>query len=106
MSRFAAVAALVLVAVLLVLRYVPAQPPTATGPVLRELRVFSGRDVQLAIAMTALGNVGVLAVFTFISPLLTDFSGFSAGSVPARCSSSSCSACSPSRSSPVCRPAC
>ncbi|MEV0084360.1 MFS transporter [Saccharopolyspora sp. NPDC050642] len=81
-ATFAAVAALVGVALLLVLRFVPAQPAVATGPVLAELRVLARRDVQLAIGLTAVGNVGVVTVFSFITPLLTDVSGFAAGAVP------------------------
>jgi DHA1 family inner membrane transport protein len=81
-ATFVAVAAISVAALLLVLRFVPAKPPVATGSVRGELRVFAGRDVQLAIALTAVGNVGVVTVFTYITPLLTDVSGFAAGAVP------------------------
>lgn len=81
-STFVAVAALSVVALPLVLRFVPALPAAATGSVLGELRVFAGRDVQLAIALTAVGNVGIVTVFTYIAPLLTQVSGFSPGAVP------------------------
>ncbi|GAA4494950.1 MFS transporter [Actinoallomurus oryzae] len=81
-ATFAAVAAVSVAALLLVLRFVPARPRAAAGPVLGELRVFAGRDVQLALALTAVGNVGVVTVFTYIAPLLTDVGGFSAASVP------------------------
>jgi MFS transporter, DHA1 family, inner membrane transport protein len=80
-ATFVAVAAVTLAAVPLVLRYVPAAPGT-TGSVLAELRVFADRDVQLAIALTAVGNVGVVTVFTYIAPLLTDVSGFAPGAIP------------------------
>ncbi|WP_030613835.1 MFS transporter [Streptomyces sclerotialus] len=81
-APFLAIAAGSAAALLLVRRFVPAQPATATGPVLGELRVFTQRDVQLAIALTVLGNVGVVAVFTFIAPLLTDVSGFADAAIP------------------------
>ncbi|MGP4019900.1 MFS transporter [Saccharopolyspora sp. 5N708] len=81
-ATFAAVAAVSIAALLLVLRFVPVQPAIATSSILGELRVLANRDVQLAIALTALGNVGVVTVFTFITPLLTDVSGFSADAVP------------------------
>jgi len=81
-ATFAAVAALTVVAWALVAWSVPAGPPIATGPIRGELRVFAQRDVQLAIALTVLGNVGVVTVFTFITPLLTEVSGFTAASVP------------------------
>jgi DHA1 family inner membrane transport protein len=81
-ATFAAVAAITAVALLLVLRFVPAQSPAATGPVRGELRVFTGRNVQLAIALTAVSNVGILTVFIYIAPLLTGISRFAADSVP------------------------
>lgn len=81
-TTFAAIAAVTCVALVLVLRFVPPQPATAAGLVLRELRVLANRDVQLAITLTAVGNVGAVAVFTYIAPLLTDVSGFAAGAIP------------------------
>jgi DHA1 family inner membrane transport protein len=82
-ATFVTVAAVTAVGLLLVLRLVPAQPAATTGSVLGELRVFASRDVRLAIALTAVGNVGIVTVFTYIAPLLTDVSGFTAGTVPA-----------------------
>jgi len=81
-ATFGAIAAFSLVALLLVARYVPAQPPVATGSVLGELRVFAHRDVQLAIALTAVGNVGIVTVFSYLAPLLTEVSGFAADALP------------------------
>ncbi|GLZ78044.1 MFS transporter [Actinorhabdospora filicis] len=81
-ATFAAVAVLTSAAWALVAWSVPAGPPIATGPVLGELRVLTRRDVRLAIALTVLGNIGVVTVFTFITPLLTEVSGFAAGTVP------------------------
>ncbi|WP_216858513.1 MFS transporter [Actinomadura verrucosospora] len=80
-AAFAAVAALAAAGLLMVLRFVPASP-AATGSMRGELRVFKGRDVQLAIALTAVGNVGVVTVFSYIAPLLTGVSGFGEGAVP------------------------
>lgn len=82
-ATFGVIAAFSAVALLLVLRFVPAGPAVSTGSVLGELRVFGSRDVWLAIAITAVGNVGIVAVFTYIAPLLTDVGGFGAGAVPA-----------------------
>lgn len=80
-AAFAAVAAVTAAGLLMVLRFVPAIP-APTGSVRGELRVFAGRDVQLAIALTAVGNVGVVTVFSYIAPLLTGVSGFGEGAVP------------------------
>ncbi|GAB3416947.1 MFS transporter [Flindersiella endophytica] len=89
-ATFVTVAVISLAALPLVLRYVPDQPGSGgrrgVGPdergVAGELRVLAGRDLQLAIALTALGNLGVVMVFTYITPLLTSVSGFGAGAVP------------------------
>jgi MFS transporter, DHA1 family, inner membrane transport protein len=75
-ATFTAIAAVSTVALLLVLRFVPAQPVAAVSSVRGELRVFADRGVQLAIALTAVGNVGIVTVFTYITPLLTEVSGF------------------------------
>ncbi|GAA5125093.1 MFS transporter [Pseudonocardia adelaidensis] len=80
-ATFVAVAAVTLAAVPLVLRHVPAAPGTS-GSAFAELRVLGDRDVQLAIALSAVGNVGVVTVFTYIAPLLTEVGGFPAGAVP------------------------
>jgi MFS transporter, DHA1 family, inner membrane transport protein len=82
-ATFAAVTMITLVALTFVLRFVPTLPAAATGSLLGQLRVFTRRDLQRAITMTALGNVGVVMVFTYLAPLLTDVSGFSATALPA-----------------------
>jgi DHA1 family inner membrane transport protein len=82
-ATFLTVAVVTVAGLLLVLRLIPAQPAATTGSVLGELRVFASRNLQLAIALTAVGNVGIVTVFTYIAPLLTDVSGFTAGTVPA-----------------------
>jgi DHA1 family inner membrane transport protein len=66
----------------MVLRFVPVQPAVEKKSVFGELRVLANREVQLAIALTALGNLGVVMVFTYIASLLIDVSGFSATAVP------------------------
>ncbi|MFC3961599.1 MFS transporter [Nocardia jiangsuensis] len=79
-ATFAAVAVVCALGLLLVIRLVPAVA-NAGGSAVAEMRVFRSRDVQLAIAITAIANAGVLMVFTYFSPLLTDVSGFTSGSV-------------------------
>lgn len=79
---FVAVAACCAVGLSLVLRLVPGGPPPAPGPsAVSELRVFRARDVQLALAATAVGNAGLLAVFTYFAPLLTEVTRFAADTV-------------------------
>lgn len=79
-ATFGAVAVVSGIALLLVLRFVPAQ--AAAGSVRGELRVLADRNVWQAIGLTVLGNVGVVTVFTYIAPLLTDVSGFSSELLP------------------------
>lgn len=82
-ATFVSVAVCAAVALLLVLRFLPTMPAPSSGSIRGELRVFADRRVQLAIALTALGNVGVVTVFTYFTPLLTEVSGFAASVVPA-----------------------
>ncbi|MCO5992260.1 MFS transporter [Actinoallomurus rhizosphaericola] len=81
-ATFAAVAAFSAAALALVVRSVPDQPAPTVRSLAGELRVFTGRDVVLAIALTAAGNLGVVTVFSFLAPLATDVSGFSDEAVP------------------------
>lgn len=80
-ATFGSVAAFSLVATVLVLTLVPVPRTVLTASARSEIGVFANRDVQLAILMTAVGQAGVFTVFTYIAPLLTDVSGFSAGAV-------------------------
>jgi DHA1 family inner membrane transport protein len=82
-APFATVAAIAAAALVLVLVSMPNQPAPVVGSLLGELRVFTRQDVVLAIILTAAGNLGVVTVFSFLAPLATDVSGFSAQAVPA-----------------------
>ncbi|QBD76835.1 MFS transporter [Ktedonosporobacter rubrisoli] len=76
---FVAIAICCACGLLLVLWLVPrSQHATAGTSAIAELRVFGKPDVQLAIAITALGNAGLLTVFIYFAPLLTNISGFTA----------------------------
>src|ERR1700754_1398350 len=82
-ATFMAMAVFTVATLALVLRFVPAQPASATGPVLGELRVLARREVPLAIALTGVGTVGVSAVPTYTAPPLVEVGGFSRAAVPA-----------------------
>ncbi len=81
-ATFASVALCAALALPLVLRFMPDSPGSAAGSIGRELRVFTERDVLWALALTAVGNIGVVMVFTYITPLLTEVAGFPARAVP------------------------
>ena len=74
---FFAIAMLCVCGALLAWRYVPR---TAGSPgkasAFTELKVLKNRAVMLAMAITVFGNAGVLAVFTFFAPLLTEVADY------------------------------
>ncbi|MEU7745753.1 MFS transporter [Nonomuraea sp. NPDC049158] len=82
-STFVTIAVCCVLGLLLVLRFVPdvrnATPGTSA---LAELRVLRGREVRRAIAVTAVGNAGLLIVFTYFAPLLTGVTEFAAAAIP------------------------
>ncbi|MEV4576243.1 MFS transporter [Nonomuraea jabiensis] len=83
-ATFLAVAACCAAGFALVARLVPdVREPSGGGSAVSELRVLRDRDVLLAIAVTAVGNAGLLMVFTFFAPLVTDVTGFAGGAVAA-----------------------
>ncbi|MEV6034418.1 MFS transporter [Nonomuraea sp. NPDC052116] len=83
-ATFLVVAACCAAGFALVARLVPdVREPSGGGSAVSELRVFRDRDVRLAIAVTAVGNAGLLMVFTFFAPLVTDVTGFAGGAVAA-----------------------
>jgi DHA1 family inner membrane transport protein len=79
-ATFGAIAAVCALGLLLVLRLVPAVENLGTSAV-AELKMFGNRRVQLAILVTAIGNAGLLMVFTYFAPLLTTLTGFSPDTV-------------------------
>jgi DHA1 family inner membrane transport protein len=81
-SAYFAVAALAVLTVVMVLAFVPSCPgdPEATGR--RELAAFSKPQVWLTLLAGAIGFGGMFAVYSYISPTLTDVGGLSESSVP------------------------
>nr|BBH88125.1 MFS transporter [Thermosporothrix sp. COM3] len=81
-APFIAIAICCALGLLLVFLLVP-RDQSAASPTsaVSELRVFRSRDVQLAIAITAISNIGVLTVFTYFAPLFTTITGFSTDAV-------------------------
>ncbi|MGW4211330.1 MFS transporter [Lentzea sp. NPDC004789] len=79
-ATFLAIAIVCALGLLLTWRLVPAVA-SAGGSAVAELKVFRAHNVQLAILVTAVGNAGLLMVFTYVAPLLTDVTGYAAGTV-------------------------
>jgi len=80
-ATFVAIAACCALGLALIPRMVPATtgaPTSATA----ELRVLRAPDVRLAIAVTAVANAGLLVVFTYFAPLLTEVTAVADDTVP------------------------
>lgn len=82
-ATFAAIGVACLIGLLLVFAVIedPAPEENRTSAV-AELRVLRRPPVLLALAVTAVGNAGVLMVFSYLAPLLTDVAGHPAGRLP------------------------
>ncbi|RJL33161.1 MFS transporter [Bailinhaonella thermotolerans] len=80
-TAFWVVAAIGVVALVGIVALVPSGP-RPEGGLRRELAVFRRGQVWLTLAMTAVGWAPVLAVITYVAPLLTEVTGYSAGAVP------------------------
>ena len=80
-TTFAAITACCALGLLLVARSVPAEQTGTRGRAVGEFAVFKDRDLLLAITTTAVANIGLLMVFTYLAPLLTGPGSFSASAV-------------------------
>ncbi|MFG3706415.1 MFS transporter [Micromonospora sp. NPDC047670] len=81
-ATFAAISAACLLGAALVAGFITAPPEPARSSAVAEFRVLGRRAVLLALAVTAVGNVGVLMVFSYLAPLLTDVAGHAAARLP------------------------
>ena len=61
---------------------VPFQPGDPAATMRRELRIFRRAQVWLALLIGAIGFGGFFAVYTYISPVVTNVTGLGAGTVP------------------------
>ncbi|MET9273163.1 MFS transporter [Kribbella sp. NPDC003557] len=83
-TTFAAITACCAAGLLLVARFVsddPGDRPGVRTGALGEFTVFRSRELLLAITITAVANIGVLMVFTYLAPLLTGPASFPAAAV-------------------------
>ncbi|MFG1625881.1 MFS transporter [Kribbella sp. NPDC049227] len=80
-ATFGAITACCAVGLLLVARFVPGDQTGTRNRALGEFAVFRDRDVLLAITTTAVANIGLLMVFTYLAPLLTGPGSFAASAV-------------------------
>lgn len=80
-ATFGAITACCAVGLLLVARLVPGDQPVTRSRAFGEFTVFRNRDLLLAITITAVANIGLLMVFTYLAPLLTGPGAFAAAAV-------------------------
>jgi DHA1 family inner membrane transport protein len=80
-ATFWVVTAIGLVAMAAVALLVPRLAASGSGRLMDELKVLGRPQVLLGLGITTLGFGGVFAAFTYIAPVLTQISGFSADAV-------------------------
>ncbi|MEU6261349.1 MFS transporter [Streptomyces sp. NPDC047043] len=78
---FTAVAALGIVGLLGVAKLVPETGRPESDDIRSEFAAFRNVQVWIAMAMTILGFGGVFAAITYITPMMTEVAGYSAGAV-------------------------
>lgn len=82
-ATFWAIAIACLVGLVLVSLLVDAPPEESRTSAVTELRVLRRGPVLSALAVTAVGNVGVLMVYSYLAPLLTGLAGHPIDRLPA-----------------------
>jgi len=74
---FFAVVGLAALAWIAILRGVPAEPAPEVGPAIQQLRALVNPAILTMMSITTLGFGASFAAFTFITPILTEITGFS-----------------------------
>lgn len=80
-ATFLVVAAIGLVAMAALARLIPELPPEQGGGLGKELRALGGRQVLLGLLTTVFGFAGVFAVYSYLSAMAVEVTGFSETSV-------------------------
>ncbi|MFI0709491.1 MFS transporter [Streptomyces inhibens] len=81
-STFLIVAAIGLVAMASLARLIPPLPAEERSGLGRELRALGNRQVLLGLLTTVFGFAGIFAVYSYLASMMTEVTGFAAGSVP------------------------
>jgi len=74
---FFAVVGLAVPAWIAILRWIPAEPAPVTGPAIQPLLALVSPAILTMMSITTLGFGASFAAFTFITPILTEITGFS-----------------------------
>ncbi|MFC4562962.1 MFS transporter [Nocardiopsis mangrovi] len=81
-STFALVTAIGVATVIAIAALVPSQRPRPGASVRSEFGALARGQVWLALGVGAIGFGGMFASYSYISPMMTEVTGFSAGAVP------------------------
>nr|WP_245294848.1 MFS transporter [Xaviernesmea rhizosphaerae] len=81
-AAFAIVGLISLITMAMTLRFVPRDKPETGASPLRELGALANPHVWLALAICAVGGGGMFAVFTYITPAMTEVAGVPLSGVP------------------------
>ncbi|WP_438490591.1 MFS transporter [Streptomyces sp. S186] len=81
-ATFLVVAAVGLVAMAALARLIPQLPAERHTGLAGELRALGDRQVLLGLLTTVFGFAGVFAVYSYLASMMTEVTGFAAGSVP------------------------
>ncbi|MCK7623504.1 MFS transporter [Streptomyces sp. RS10V-4] len=81
-ATFLVVAAIGLVAMAALARLVPPLPAERHTGLAGELRALGDRQVLLGLLTTVFGFAGIFAVYSYLASMMTEVTGFTAGSVP------------------------
>jgi len=79
---FLIVAAIGLLTMVSLHKWVPFIEPRKRTGFLQDLRIFRKGDLWLALGIVSIGTGGFFAWFSYIAPLLTDVTGFNSTSIP------------------------
>lgn len=79
---FALIALIGLITLLFIHLWLPALPVKRSGNLKSELSFFKRREAWMILMITAIGTGGLFAWISYIAPLMTEVSGFSANRVP------------------------
>jgi len=78
---FGIVAFIGLLTLLFIKLWLPALPAGSKGDIRKEIQIFKSMEVWLIIMVTAIGTGGLFAWISYIAPLMTEVSHFSASTV-------------------------
>nr|WP_318382398.1 MFS transporter [uncultured Enterobacter sp.] len=81
-TAFAVVSAGLMLTTAMVMAFLPAVPANKNASPLKELSALKSRQVLMTFAVASVSFAGMFSVYSFITPTLTEVSGFSLAAIP------------------------